>query len=802
MQPGPSMSFALQRFIMRIPLCPSPGRSPQAKGICLAAVFALLCAGAGDAASATAQTPLSMQTEDQQTITWNLTADSVIAQNDTEVLEARGNVILRRGSEYMQADFARYYITTNWVFLRGNIVARMGKDTLYAGEAEFDLRSRIGWLKQGKIYMEGPHIYMAGERINKHWGDVYTFKNATITACDGPVPAWSLQAEEAVVEMDGYAQLWRSKFQVKDIPVTYLPWMMLPAKRERQSGFLPPETGFSSRLGVTYNQPFFWALDSSRDVKFNEYFMSDRGLMQGIQYRSRPSAAEAAWLRADWLYDAQRVTSPADNKIYPDSGLVRKNPERYWLRGMYDGELPGDPKWKLRGDLDFVSDQNYLKEFKRGFSGFYATQQELRATFNRDLRERDMTRVSSFMLFRDWERFSAALSARYTQNPALANGNAPLSTDTTVQQLPMANLYLHQGALVPGFPLEVAASAEAAYMYRRSGTQGARYVTIPTLTLPLHSRYGSMTASAGIHQSIYASTREAKEGEGPNRQYGDTQTVPEFRVNASTEFMRVFPLDRAPLAPSANNIGETRWQAIRHTIQPRIGYANSPNVDQDKNPLYDSGDRLRPLNELTYSITNILTRKRQRVVMAPPEKPGEAATPKVNTEYLDILRSKIEHGYDLREATRTDERTAYPRRPHTDIMAENIVSVDEYLSFTSRIFWSPYMHKITRNDLAVTLRAPSYGALSAGLDYRDKIDEYTRHRSRAINTLALTLKTEMFGPWQFRFRYRYDYERGREVEQTYDIAYKHQCFEVIARSSYDTREYSFQMLFVLTGLGG
>ncbi len=765
------------------------------------ALFLLLFALA-QAESALASA-LTMKTEDDKAVTWNLTADKVTSLNDSEVLEAQGNVVLRRGDEYLKADYARYYMATKWVFLKGNVSARMGKDDLKAEEAEFDLRSRVGWLKKGEIFMDGPHIYFAGDRINKHWGDVYTFKKAKITACDGDVPAWSITAEDAVVEIDGYAQLWRSSLQVMDQAVGFTPWLMIPAKKDRQSGFLPPEFGTSNRKGVYYNQPYFWAIDSSRDLTINEYVMEKRGFMHGLEYRSRPSAREAFWLRGDYLSDAKTVAKDSDDPVNSSDGLVRTNADRYWLRGMYEGNL-GDPKWRVRADVDYVSDQNYLHEFKGGYSGYSQSRNELYQFFHRDLAERDQDRKSGLMLFRDWDRAGVYLSANYTQNQDLGHGNKPLASDPTVQQLPVADAYLYKGALVQGLPLEIAASAEAGYMYRRNGTRGARYEVAPAVSLPINGRYGSIITTAGLRQTVYDTENSSHSGEnGDNspRQSGDSRTLPEFESVGSMEFMRVFPLSPAPLAVSNATMGQSRWTAIRHTVQPRLGYRNIPNEDQDKNPKYSDEDRIRPHNELTYSITNILTRKRQVVTAGKPEKPGQPPVPTMSTDYLEVLRLKLEQTYDIREANRNDELDRYPRRPYSDISLESITSLDGYLYLINRLYWSPYLNDMTRQDHGISLSYPSRGSVYVGIDMRRKIDEYLRTRDYDINSLIVQGNLNVYGPLSLRTVYRYDYERKEEVERTLDVIYTHQCFKLIARASKDTGEEHYQMMVVLKGIG-
>lgn len=75
-----------------------------------------------------------------------------------------------------------------------------------------------------------------------------------------------MNAEQAVVEIDGYAQLFHSTFDVKNTGIFYSPFMVLPAKTTRQSGLLPPDYGISDKRGFYYTQPYFWAIDESHDM--------------------------------------------------------------------------------------------------------------------------------------------------------------------------------------------------------------------------------------------------------------------------------------------------------------------------------------------------------------------------------------------------------------------------------------------------------------------------------------------------------------------------------------------------------
>lgn len=776
--------------------CTYPPSTALRRGFLL--FFLLFCLTALPQARADS---LLMQTEDERVVRWDLTADKVVTHNDSEILEAHGNVHLKRGNEYLKADFARYYMSTKWVYLQGNVkVLTAGKDELNADEAEFDLRSRVGWLKNGRIFMAGPHAYISGDRIDKHWGDIYSFKQAKITVCDGDVPAWSLTSDEAVVEIDGYARLGGSSFQVKDTPVAYTPFFIFPVKTSRQTGLLTPEYGRSTNKGLYLNVPFFWAINDSSDLTINEYFMEKRGFMHGIEYRTRPTSDTTGWIRADFLYDKKTVHD--DTGDYGGDGLVRTNHDRYWIRGMFDSRLP-DPNWRLKADIDYVSDQYFLSEFSSGFSGFNRSRNELEALFKRDLQEKDRHRLSGFLLNRDWERGSIALSAIYKQNQYLGNGNLARRFDETVQQLPSLDAYLHKGRIFSNFPLEVDATAQVAYYYRRHGTRGGRYEVVPRLTMPINTRYGSIIASGSLHQTFYDTERKSRMEDQPYsnyaRQKGDNRTLPEFNVAGFTEFAKVYNLEPAPMKLSKENTGKISWLGLRHSIQPRLEYRFRANEYQEDNPHYISDDRLIATSEIVYSLTNVFTVKKEKIVLVKDEK-GETV-PTLSTYYHDVVRLRVEQAYDYREADRIKERDVYDRRPFGDIFADLIVSPMENISVSTRNNWSPYKGELTRHQSGVTYNTGTFGSFYVGYDMRKSLDEYKRKRDEDVKYVRFDYNSPQVGPFTLSLSLKHDYKNLDNKETDIDLVYNHQCFKIIGRVSVDPQEEHYQLMVMLTGLG-
>lgn len=780
-------------------------------------VFLFLACLCVSRSAAAAENVLSMTSEDAESVQWNLTADKLTTLSENTIIEAEGGVLLTRGNDVLKADFARYYAETNWVYLKGNVFVHMGRDDLRSDEAEFDLRSKTGWLTNGHVFIEGPHIYFSGERIVKHWGDRYTFKNAKLTTCDGDNPAWSMQAETAVVEIDGYAQLFHSNFLVKSLDVFYSPFMILPAKTTRQSGLLMPDYGISERRGFYYTQPYFWAIDESRDMTFYAGYMSEIGPLFGMEYRSHPYTDDKTWLIVDGIYDKNTVKNGSENDVYSGSSLLRTNQDRYWLRGMADGFI-GASGWRYRSNIDYVSDQNFLREFNQGPLGFDRSRNALFRMFGRDLEEDDQNRVSAGLIFKDWDRIGLAGTLRYEQNPALGHGNLSHAADTLVQQLPRLDAFLYKGGLVPHLPLEMEARFSTGYMYRREGTSGLRSEIYPKISLPIDLRYASLIGTAGVRQTYYSSTSFSDEsplsstGSAGARQTGETRTIPDYNVQGYTELNRVWHLDStSKLKVDPAHAGESVVTAVRHQIQPRVSYSHTSRVDQEKNPFYSNEDRLLPENELVYSITNILTRKRA-VVVASGE--GDAQTAELAYDYTDIVRWRIESGYDFREAKRNEYLDYYDRRPQMDILSDLELYLTEWFSYNGKTYVSPKDGELTRQDHTMVFRWKGVGQWSTGLSFRDRYYDYRRkfrYEDRAniqltapVRLLQNWLSVNLTPHWHLSLvdyrNMREGGSMGRSYEQSFRLTYEGQCYRIYGDYNYDGYDKSYSLMVEIPGL--
>lgn len=731
-----------------------------------------------------AQTIMAAALSDQPE-TWRLLADSTAASHDNQYIEAFGNVTLDRSQDYIRADYARYYHGTNWVYLRGNIQAKFQGDFLKAEEAEFDLNSNVGWLKNGQVFMDGPHMYFEGALLKRTGPSTYEFREATVTACDGERPAWSIKTTRGSIAIDGYAHLWAPRFQVLDQPLLFSPYAVIPVKTKRQSGFLLPEIGTSDHLGVIYDQPYYQVIDDEQDATLFATFMSNKGLMLGGEYRLVPNIHTKGIWKFDHLYD-QGVEGES---LYKDNAYMKRdNRNRWWARGKFDGYLI-DPAWNLKIDLDLVSDQDYLREFSKGYSGFKKTRRDFLRYFGRDIEDNDsLLRLNRLLISRNWANVGVQGLVEYTQNLEFSpNNKLPerrRSNDPTLQRLPELNVHLYQTNL-PSTPLTLEGSSQLAAFWREYGTTGTRLDVHPLLGLPLHSEYGSIIPKLGFRWTGYAIERY--ENELPDVDADNdkpTRFLPEFSATGYTEFSRVFNLaNESELAAGAD--GATLL-GLRHAVQPRLEYTYIPYKDQDGLPYFDELDRIEPKNELTYSLTNVFTTKSGQL-LPDPAKQG-ATSLKVN--FAELTRLRLEQGYDFREATRRDMEDRYPRRPFTDVLADLTTSLTPWLSLFNKTWFSPYEGKITEHEHSLFVAWENRLYANFGLTFLEEIDEYKRQVQERQN-IAFFGGGVTFNPhWSAAAVYRTDWEAHSDLEKTLSLRYDHQCFSIEtswSRTDTDTR---------------
>ena len=203
----------------------------------------------------------------------------------TDLLIAVGNVEITRGQTRLLADRVELNRDTGQAVAQGKVVFYDGPDRLVGERIDYNLKTGTGVVYKGSA-VAAPFYHLSAERMDRVGDSIYEMRRGVFTTCEGDDPPWSFRFGSGTADLDDIVYGRDASFWVKGIPV--LPWVPFFAaalRRERQSGFLFPEFGQSSRKGVFSRIPYFWAINDSQDLTVTLDAYSGRGVGLEADYR-------------------------------------------------------------------------------------------------------------------------------------------------------------------------------------------------------------------------------------------------------------------------------------------------------------------------------------------------------------------------------------------------------------------------------------------------------------------------------------------------------------------------------------
>jgi LPS-assembly protein len=718
-------------------------------------------------------TAAAVQVEDPKTVSWNLSAGTIVYDRNTDVYTAETDVVITGGKTRLEADYVEFSNTTKEVAARGHVKMISGGDIISCNAMQVNLATETGLIDKGTVFIQKNHLYLHGEQIRKTGKFTYDAQKGSITSCDGETPDWKITGKDVQVTIEGYGFAKDTVFWARNMPALYSPFLAFPVKTQRQSGLLLPEISSSDRLGFVYDQPFFWAISPSSDATLYAGYLSERGAKIGGEFRYVIDPLSKGVWQLDYLSDDKIDDGTAATEDYRfDSTPQRTNTDRYWLRMKSDQTLPHD--FFARLDVDVVSDPDYLLEFKDGLTGYDITNQNFASEFGRDLDEYDDTvRKNSLIIDQTGPgHVFAAKALWYDDVVARRIG----TDDTTLQTLPgiefstvrrqlgRTGLYFAMDSQLDAFFRQD--TVNTAGLDRKSAKVNGRRLDIsPTFYYPV--KWGN---AASFHPFVslrgtayHADQFTDIEGDDDPLRF---RSLYEVGGDLTTRLNRVFTVQTA------------FSDKIQHQVTPGIGYRFIPRVDQDTLPFFDQLDDIQESNKLNWHLTHRFTARNPVA--------GQEGT-LVNT-YRELGWVKFYQDYSIR-----DERDGAEtqNRPWSDIHMDARVYPFSFLSLNTELAWSPYNSHFTTLNLNTRLTSPRGDALTTAYRYTQDATEswYSRIDFKISRSLAAYYSFEK------------DLDRDTTIETRTGIRLNKACWGMgleLQDSDLDTR---IALMIHLKGIG-
>src|SRR5262249_2431237 len=190
----------------------------------------------------------------------------------TKEAVATGNVQLDYNGEHLEATEAHYNVST-------------GHGLFQNVHGTF----KVVRQPNEQVLLTDNPLYFQARTVERFAGDLYFVQRAWITICDPEHPKWQFYAPYARIRVDKTVALVNANFRLFRVPLIWLPYATAPAgPKVRQSGFLIPDIGQSSRKGFILGDAYYFAPLPWLDTTFGAQFMSRRGLLERGSFRAKP----------------------------------------------------------------------------------------------------------------------------------------------------------------------------------------------------------------------------------------------------------------------------------------------------------------------------------------------------------------------------------------------------------------------------------------------------------------------------------------------------------------------------------
>ena len=282
-----------------------------------------------------------------------------------------GGVELEQGNTKIYGETIEIFGNEDRAIATGNVVFTQGANRIAADRADFNTKTRLGtfYNATGIATVQPPRqnvrpgaamlppvpgqetrVYFYGEKVVKIGPKKYRITNGGFTSCVQPTPRWIFTSSTITLNLEHYTVLQNAVFNVKGVPMFYLPYMLYPTKKEdRATGFLIPTYGSSTLRGQSIGVPFFWAIDRSQDATFVWDYFSKTGEGAGSEYRYNFGGGSDGNIRAYTL------NTHATEYTNPDGSTSDLAASRsFEIHGNANQILPGN--LRARGRIDYFSD--------------------------------------------------------------------------------------------------------------------------------------------------------------------------------------------------------------------------------------------------------------------------------------------------------------------------------------------------------------------------------------------------------------------------------------------------------------
>jgi len=480
--------------------------------------------------------------------TWDKSQDRIFAQGDVE---------LHYKDLKLFADELEVNTETKDVNAVGNVVIQSPNQVISADKAFYNLDSREHKLEKANGMVQ-PDLFYQADAIAGKGQEEFDLTKARLTSCTQPTPRWNFSCSRAHFKKDEYVEMWSSVFRIKKVPIFYMPYFRYPLDKERATGFLTPQVGYTGVKGFFLSESFYWVIGRSMDATFSLDSYSKKGLGGGLEYRYLFGDGAGGEMRLYYF-------------LFKREADGTRSPNAYALRLKHNQALPGG--FRLAANVDHQTSFDFLREFDNNFK---------RASVSNYRSEAFITKA--------WSYYNFSIRASRFETYFRSVGNSvttyylPQATLNAFKIKVLSPLYFSFNSSFTSWKYGWQADYDAGREKHYDNISFSPQLSLPYSGIPWLTLNSSFTTNLTYYAQSYAPNTKTIVGEPiffANYVLGIESTGPVI--------YRIFELSG----------GETK---VKHLIEPFINYRYDSPVNESDRVITAYG--FFRYHQLTYGLTN------------------------------------------------------------------------------------------------------------------------------------------------------------------------------------------------------
>lgn len=398
---------------------------------------------------------------------------------------------------------------------------------------------------------------MRGEagKISKDQYGVVFIQEGFYTTCEPNSSGWELYGSS--IELDsnsGFGTATHVQLRIDGNPIFYFPWIRFPIDNQRHTGFLFPTFGWSESVGARLSAPFYLNLAPNYDATLTPHFIEYDGEGLDVELRHLSPFGTTVYEHGTFMHErdgeqgARKLTSTQKFTSQIEAGLLIEE-------SLTNGDFP------RKTDITLGEKDNYERNAYLSFTEGTFTAKATVKRFQTPIRKIEETEIND-------EGEEEVVSTTIIDQPYEWDPRFETSWQYT-------NDWMDYN---PSFEYTEFYDPDETLVY------GERQALTQDFSLPLENSWGKFAPGVIQQYRRYHLTYpESEENDDLDEAIEPANTELEhysWYVDAGVVLERSFLIDN------------TVW---RQTLEPRLMYLNSPELNQDSIPNFDTAEA-----EITY----------------------------------------------------------------------------------------------------------------------------------------------------------------------------------------------------------